>query len=150
MSKKLNGFNNGRDASEGVGGKESPEGAYIAGIDPYDTVGKFLIMDESIINSLKDGDKKKMYETANKLGLIAIHPPKLSLKEAIEVLCNALREDKSEGSYYHSWMCNIKMSIFDNVKNCTVNDFETGTDEKELLGALEEGAKNFLDLLIKE
>lgn len=35
----------------------------------------------------------------------------MQLKQAIRVLCNALREDTTEGSYYYSWQANIAMSV---------------------------------------
>lgn len=116
---KLNGFNNGRDTTDGVGGKP-----LIIYENPTDIGGDTYI--------------------------IGIDKPDISISEAIKVLQKHLREDKSEGSYYHSWMCSLKFSSYDAVKNCTVNDYETGTDEKELLQACENAAINFLELLIKE
>ena len=35
MDKKLNGFNNSRDTTDGVGGRELPKGTYIVSRDPY-------------------------------------------------------------------------------------------------------------------
>lgn len=184
MDKKLNGFNNGRDTTDGVGGGESleenmkwcaenmevktkpwefynlTEVQYNDIVAPYkeiafqmakEATGKFLLMDVNLLpDKGSDFDIDKFLELAKeqKISLVNTNPP--SIKEAIEVLCNALREDTTEGSYYYSWMCNIKMTMYDAVSNCTVNDFETGTDEKELLEACENGAKNFLNLLINK
>lgn len=69
------------------------------------------------------------------------------LKKAIEVLCNALREDTSEGSYYHSWMCSIKMTMYDAMRNNgNIKDF----NQEIILNMCEDGAKNFLNLLISK
>lgn len=81
---------------------------------------------------------------------VAPYESKPSLKEAIEVLCNALREDKSEGSYYYSWQANIAMSILDEYNRQSKDmDYE----EKRSLDMYKicnEGAKNFLNLLISK
>ena len=69
------------------------------------------------------------------------------LSNAIEVLCNALREDKSEGSYYHSWMRSIKMAMYDAMRdNGNIKDF----NKEIILNMCEDGAKNFLNLLISK
>lgn len=70
-----------------------------------------------------------------------------TLEEAIKVLQKHFREDKSEGSYYHSWMCNIEMCVYDAMKdNGNIKEF----NQDIILNMCKEGAKNFLDLLIKE
>ena len=71
----------------------------------------------------------------------------MQLKQAIEVLCNALREDTTEGSYYYSWMCNIKMTMYDAMRdNGNIKDF----NQEIILNMCEDGAKNFLNLLVKQ
>lgn len=71
---------------------------------------------------------------------------KITVKEAVEVLCNALREDTSEGSYYYSWQANIAMCMYDSFDG---SDIELVGD-KVLLGICNKGAKNFLNMLIKQ
>lgn len=73
------------------------------------------------------------------------------LKQAVETLCNALHEDKSEGSYYYSWQANIAMAFKD--------EFDRKAKEKEphftkwlftengLHEIANNAAKNFLDQL---
>jgi len=39
--------------------------------------------------------------------------PKVSVREAVKVLREALLEDLSEGSYYYSWQANIAMAFVD-------------------------------------
>ena len=78
----------------------------------------------------------------------------MQLKQAIEVLCNALREDTTEGSYYHSWVCNIAMAIKDEVSRNMKKKYESGKSpyfsRQDSHECANQGAKNFLDLLIKE
>lgn len=71
------------------------------------------------------------------------------LKNAVDTLCNALSEDKSEGSYYYSWQANIAMAFKD--------EFDRYAKDKEIEGSAQNfnvreiannAAKNFLDLLI--
>lgn len=71
---------------------------------------------------------------------------KPSLQEAIEVLCNALREDKSEGSYYYSWQANIAMCMYDSFDGSEIDLI----GDKNLLDICNKGAKTFLNLLIKQ
>lgn len=71
------------------------------------------------------------------------------LKNAVEVICKALREDKSEGSYYYSWQANISMAFKD------VCDRDGCIDKSNIpFSKIHEmantAAKNFLDLLIKK
>lgn len=69
------------------------------------------------------------------------------LQRAIQVLCNAIREDKSEGSLYHAYQCNIAMSFKDEFfRECGYGDVS-----RELLHKIaNEAAKNFLNLLISK
>lgn len=101
---------------------------YTIGIDPY-------------------SDDKSDF--VNNLGSVEIIRNNILLQKAVEVLCNTLREDKSEGSYYHSWVCNLKMVFYDQLRYDTVLDYETSTEE-EILKSCEEAAKNFLNLLINK
>jgi hypothetical protein len=55
---------------------------------------------------------------------------------AMKILTDALKEDKSEGSYYHSWQSNIACTIMDN----------SNLDHEQVNNI----AKKFLDLLIKD
>lgn len=68
------------------------------------------------------------------------------LKKAVEVLCNALREDKSEGSYYYSWQANIAMCMYDSFDGSEIDLI----GDKNLLDICNKGAKTFLNLLIKQ
>lgn len=71
---------------------------------------------------------------------------KPSLKEAIEVLQEHLKEDKSEGSYYHAWQCNIAMAFKDEVSRL---DPVTRKWNRELVHTIaNQAAKDFLDILI--
>jgi len=38
----------------------------------------------------------------------------ISISDAMNIIKNALKEDKTEGSYYYSWQSNIACSIMDN------------------------------------
>ena len=75
------------------------------------------------------------------------------IKEAIKVITDAMREDKTEGSYYYSWQSNIAMSFYDAVRN-HLDQKKGGNlfDESFGDGALHEvsnnAAKNFLDILL--
>lgn len=65
---------------------------------------------------------------------------KTELSAAINTLTKELSKDKSKGSYYHSWQCNIAMAFTD-----ACNEFAN----KESLPAISNvAAKNFLDRLI--
>lgn len=63
---------------------------------------------------------------------------KPTIPQAMQTIVNALKEDKSEGSYYYSWQANIACAIMDIMP------------EKENIHALaNESAKRFLDILIR-
>lgn len=75
---------------------------------------------------------------------------KPSLQEAVEVLCNALREDYS---YYISWQANIAMAFQDEFKNQEKN--HNGFTrwlflENGLHTISNKAAENFLNLLINK
>ena len=61
-----------------------------------------------------------------------------SITQVIQTLIKALKEDKSEGSYFYSWQANIACAIMDTMP------------EKENIHALaNESARRFLDILIR-
>lgn len=68
----------------------------------------------------------------------------LDLPTAIKVLINELAKDKSEGSYYHSWMVKIAMAVKDEFDR--KGDGYTSKATMHLLA--NNAAKNFLDLFI--
>jgi len=68
-----------------------------------------------------------------------------NLSEAIKVVQQAMLEDQSEGSYFHSWQANIAMAFYDEAERfCQVNKKKSLND-----GAFAEvgsrAAKNFLN-----
>ena len=60
------------------------------------------------------------------------------LLKAMSVLVKVLRKDKERGSYYYGWQSNIAMAMFDTEGNTNSNEI------------CNEGAKNFLEFLIRE
>ena len=73
-----------------------------------------------------------------------IDAPDNLVPEAMGILRLAMK-DKSEGGLYHGWMCNIKFAIYDSIR------LDTNMIIKErLLEGCEEGAKVFLDRLLKK
>lgn len=71
----------------------------------------------------------------------------IELKDAVQTLCDALMEDKSEGSYYYSWQANIAMAFRDEYERVNPN-MQDGN--KEVLHRIaNNAAKNFLDLLCR-
>jgi hypothetical protein len=71
-----------------------------------------------------------------------------TIKEAVKIICNALMEDKSEGSYYHAWQCNIAMAFKDEIARL---DPVTRRWDKEIVHRVaNQAAKDFLDILIKQ
>ena len=70
--------------------------------------------------------------------------------EAMKVFTDALKEDKSEGSYYYSWQANIAMAFKD--------EFSRYAEDHEIEGSAKNfnvheiannAAKNFLEILCK-
>jgi hypothetical protein len=59
----------------------------------------------------------------------------------IEKLIEALKEDKSEGSYYYSWQANIAVAMQD--------AYAEAEDKTDIHKISNDGAKRFLDLLIR-
>lgn len=60
----------------------------------------------------------------------------------IEELVEALKNDKTQGSYYYSWQANIAVAMQD--------AYEEAEDKTDIHKISNDGAKRFLDLLIKE
>lgn len=60
------------------------------------------------------------------------------LANAINVLVEELKKDKSEGSYYYSWQSNIAMSMYDGLNG------KITRDEANI------GARRFLEILIND
>lgn len=71
------------------------------------------------------------------------------LSYAIKVLQKHLSEDKSEGSYYHTWQANIAMSIYDEYCEQAKGREYIDLGKLDIHEICNTGAKNFLDLLIK-
>ncbi len=64
--------------------------------------------------------------------------------DAVNIIISELAKDKSPGSYYHSWQCNIAMSFYD----AFIGDKTLVTDHETIHRIANDGAKRFLDLLI--
>jgi len=64
----------------------------------------------------------------------------------IKSLQKSLKKDKSVGSYYHSWQCNIAMAFKDEYDR-NEKKYKNGHDIHTIAN---QAAKNFLDLLIKD
>ena len=84
-----------------------------------------------------------------------LYPPNASLlpqgdglPKAIEILCNALREDKSEGSYYYSWQANIAMAFYDECNRWREKNERENIPATAIHEIANTAAKYFLDLLI--
>jgi hypothetical protein len=74
----------------------------------------------------------------------------ITVKQAVERLTKEFEKDKSEGSYYYVWQANIAMSIYDEfMRKAEARSYiDFGNlDTHEICN---DGAKNFLDLLIKK
>lgn len=68
------------------------------------------------------------------------------LTKEVRAICDAMREDKTEGSYYYSWQANIAMSFFDQF----LNDHEGVLTQRQVSEVANKAAKRFLDLLISQ
>jgi hypothetical protein len=88
---------------------------------------------------------------------------KTKLKKAVEILCEELSKDKSEGSYYYSWQANIAMAFQDEWNRSKVGKFMNDNEPEWLKDIVpdreehrfvhkisNEAAKNFLNLLIQK
>lgn len=69
------------------------------------------------------------------------HIKKLDDGVGIEKLLRELRKDKTEGSYYYSWQANIAVAMQD--------AYRDAEDKSDIHKISNEGAKRFLDLLIR-
>lgn len=70
---------------------------------------------------------------------------KLNLSSLIE----ELRKDNSEGSYYYAWQANIAMPIYDRIMLSELGKIFNDEQRQLLHKICNEGAKDFLNLLIK-
>ena len=113
--------------------------------------GKVILIDSNLITKGSDFDINKWEEIASKQGIQLIVNPEPTLKESIEVLQKHLSEDKSEGSYYHAWQCNITMAFKDEHSRQTdgLGSEEIGY-KQDIHEIADQAAKNFLDLFIKQ
>jgi hypothetical protein len=70
----------------------------------------------------------------------------ISIKGAVERICQEMELDKSPGSYWHSWQLNIAIAIFDAL-------FQKGLVNTDNQGSVRDacnaGAANFLDILTR-
>lgn len=71
-----------------------------------------------------------------------------TLKQAVETLCKALAEDKSEGSYYYGWQANIAMAFQDEFNNWREKHEQETVPAKAIHEIANNAAKDFLNLLI--
>jgi len=70
-----------------------------------------------------------------------------TIKESMEVIIDAMLEDKEEGSYYYSWQANIAMAFKDEYERFNPN-MQDGN--KHILHMIaNNAAKNFLDTLCR-
>lgn len=75
---------------------------------------------------------------------------KVELQQSVEILCNALREDKE---LYYAYQANIAMAFKDAYDKewRDLNLYREGVPAKvDLHKVANDAAKNFLDLLIKK
>ena len=85
---------------------------------------------------------------------------KTKLEKAVETLCEALAEDKSEGSYYYTWQANIAMAFQDLIVYNSFHAYGILEERKvdnicyytreDIHKISNQAAKNFLDLLISK
>lgn len=73
-------------------------------------------------------------------------PTQEEIVKAVKILRLALKEDTQ---YFYSWQANIAMSIYDEY-NRQIGEDCAPTDSGVVLKVANDGAKNFLDLLINE
>lgn len=72
-------------------------------------------------------------------------PDNQALPSAVRTIVEELKKDKSPGSYYYTWQANIAQCIESALCSEYLHNF-SGDDK--MRRAINEGAKNFLDLLI--
>jgi len=95
---------------------------------------------EAEITGLMEDNKllsRKVIESKNR---------EITTEEAIDKLRKDLSEDKSEGSYRHSWQSNIAMAFVDEARRSNI---KMKVSRKNLHTIADQAAKNFLDSLIK-
>lgn len=69
----------------------------------------------------------------------------ITIPEAVEILKEALKEDKSDGSYYHHWILSIAKAFQDEY-NRELDDEGIRTRSIRLIS--NSAAKNFIDSFI--
>jgi hypothetical protein len=71
------------------------------------------------------------------------------LKQSVKNLCDALRADKTEGSYYYSWQANIAMAFHDVFNEMMLTGEIKAKFENSFTfhDCCNNAAKRFLDLL---
>lgn len=109
-----------------------------------DGAGKYLV---------RDGDMQTLYEVIQRepvkvahIGHGHVSPlQKISLPEAVEVLCDVLREDIS---YRFSWLSNIAVAFIDEYRKANPH---MSDGNKEILHRIANtAAENFLDMLLSQ
>lgn len=131
MNKKLNGFNNGRDTIDGVGGKEAVFKCFGCKCTPCCTpeVCEKAVL-ESIKNQLGLGKQLQRPETFT----INTEKPSISVKEAIEILCNALREDRNQINAFQSTMRTTKkLEILKTIANSMKIDWDIVKENEQII-----------------
>lgn len=74
----------------------------------------------------------------------------VTIPQAIKTLQDALSEDKEQGSYYHSWQCNIAMSFYDECVRFSKANKKKSISDTTFMEVADRAAKNFLELLISQ
>lgn len=72
------------------------------------------------------------------------HP---DLAKAMRIVCDELRRDQSEGSYYYAWQSNIAVSFYNEMK--TYSERNHLNLYMDLHTVSNNAAKRFLNLLIR-
>lgn len=92
---------------------------------------------------------KGVFESSNakRIGDQLVKDINEDLPNAITVLQNHLKEDKTGGSYYYAWQSNIAMAFKDEYYREALK--EHTAENVDIHKVANEAAKNFLDLLIK-
>lgn len=123
---------------------ETPKGVFES--SRAEEIGNRLMHDIKMQKPVIDEDNMQEYiKQIKDLGIevVKIEP---TIKEAVEVLCNALREDTTEGSLYHAYQCNIAMAFVDEYNR---ND-DIFLEPINIPKIANRAAKNFLNLLINK
>lgn len=99
--------------------------------------------------------KNDAVESYDKTGCSSYNKQVIELTEALEnpvaFAMDILRHemaDKAEGSLYHSWVCNIKWAVYDNIMSDSTHLADHPYLE-EIQKACEQGAIQFMDLALR-